>query len=61
MKLIHLNFSSIDLRALLDRRAEVLAFTTDEHGEPIRIELRVAEHHQPKDRAAALGRPPRTA
>jgi len=61
MKLVKIYFSVVDVRALLERRAPALYFTTDEHGEPIRVEVFISEHQAPQGRAQALGRPPREA
>lgn len=44
MKEIDIAFPLMDLRSLVDDRQQSLSFTTNEHGEPIRVTVRVREH-----------------
>lgn len=61
MKLIRIWLPAMDVRALLDQKVSQLVFTTDEHGEPIRVEILIKEHNRSESIKQALGREPREA
>lgn len=61
MKTINIWLPAHEVKALLDQRVGQLAFTTDEHGEPIRVNVMIREHNKSQVKAQALGREPREA